>query len=68
MNTTSKLKILFIPVIISAIILFFNISYGYDKIEYLMSSTKEVHEYQLRASSGTHGISWEDLPVFNIVL
>jgi hypothetical protein len=57
MNTTSKLKILFIPVIISAIILFFNISYGYDKIEYLMSSTKEVHEYQLRASSGTHGIS-----------
>jgi len=58
LNASTTFKILFVPIIISAVILFFNISYGYEKVEDLMTNRLEIEDYQKKATQyGSHGVS-----------
>lgn len=48
-NAKTSIRISLIPVFVATIVLFLNISFGYDKIESIISETGSVDDYELRA-------------------
>jgi len=80
-NAKLSIKLAFMPFIIASVILFFDLSYGFDKVETLFYNRQDANDYLKKAQTHKgHGVSmgrftgleyyasetWQNSPIFGL--